>query len=696
MKRIFLLILTTIFTLNFDSLAQEKVDLFDLSFESLANIKIVSATKKSQNLSDAPAIISIITQRQIKDRGYQSVAEALKSVPGLYQLSDRLKNNLGIRGISGGMRAGSRIVKLMIDGQPVSYRPSTENFLGNELIPINIVERVEIVRGAASALYGSNAFLGVINIITKTSTEKKWGEISTTGSNSSNSNGVGTSILFGGSSENLSYKLAGVFYRNDQSGLSPINVPGSSIYSNSNNSFNDISRNGSLYANVNYENEKTGNMGIDFNYQLLDSYGEFQDWGVLTHNNRINIGNYFVRLKYSKEISDKLSGNLSIAYSNGEPKTNDRLDIDNNTNDWISREVGYKGLDVAGELSYNFSDKNYLSFGIDRTSDDHNLQTHFININGQAKSPLQGIENGNKTFLNTGYFLQAIYYPIPELGFTGDIRYDDHNIYEDVTNFKIASVYHFTDRIFGKILYGTSYKAPASVQLFSNYIVSEGVVGNPDLKPEKAKTLEAVFGISTENNINFTINSFYNVVNDKVELVLPSGAVANVKPDNIAKINSAGVEFEIQHGKNNFTNYVNYSYQKSIIEKNHLVRGTIKIDTDLFPNSMMKFGTNYRIPEKNINLNFEGRYIGSRNSSEVNSFIFDPVNFRTNRYKLESYLIVDAVISKINIKLNDNFNTDIMFKINNVFDKLYYYPGFKNFDIPGFERTFLFNLAFHY
>lgn len=120
-----------------------------------------------QKRPDAPAIVSVVTGEEIREMGYRSVAEALESVPGLYGINDFLAPNLGVRGISGGLRAYSRIVKVLIDGQPVSFRSDTTNFLGPELIPMEAVERIEVVRGPASSLYGANAFLGVVSIVTR-------------------------------------------------------------------------------------------------------------------------------------------------------------------------------------------------------------------------------------------------------------------------------------------------------------------------------------------------------------------------------------------------------------------------------------------------------------------------------------------------------------------------------------------------
>ncbi len=289
--------------------------------------------------------------------------------------------------------------------------------------------------------------------------------------------------------------------------------------------------------------------------------------------------------------------------------------------------------------------------------------------------------------------MQAIYYPIADLGITAGLRYDDHNIYEDVVNYRIGGVYQVSDKIYTKLL---SYKAPSSSQLFSNFIVSQGVVGNPDLNPEKASTVEAAIGLQLVNNLNINVNAFYNTIDDKVELVIPDGSLSNVRPDNIAKINSAGVEVEILHNFRNLRSFVNYSFQKSIIEKDDLIRGEVKLNTDLYPSNMVKFGTNYRIPDYYLNLNLEGRWIDTRLSSEINSFIFDPVNFRVQRYKLKSYLVIDVTLSTQNISLFSGRETGVTIKSFNVFDKKFAYPGFKDFDIPGFGRSVVLNLTQHF
>ena len=141
----------------------------DTSGEAVEDqILVISASRRPQRIELAPAIISVISERQIRTAGYRSVAEALENVPGLAINTDHVFHNVGLRGISGGIRGGSRHLKLLINGHPVAFRSDAQNFLGPELIPIHAVKRIEVIRGPASSVYGVNAFLGVVNVITKT------------------------------------------------------------------------------------------------------------------------------------------------------------------------------------------------------------------------------------------------------------------------------------------------------------------------------------------------------------------------------------------------------------------------------------------------------------------------------------------------------------------------------------------------
>src|SRR5512145_1463112 len=147
-----------------DSEAEAPVD--DLDLVKLLNVEVSTATKTAVSIEDAPAVITVVTREDIERWGYQSVAEVLAHTVGFYLVDDHVIPDAGVRGMSGGLSAESGSVKVMIDGRSVAYRATSGNWLGVELIPLGSIQQIEIIRGPASALYGADAFLGVVNIIT--------------------------------------------------------------------------------------------------------------------------------------------------------------------------------------------------------------------------------------------------------------------------------------------------------------------------------------------------------------------------------------------------------------------------------------------------------------------------------------------------------------------------------------------------
>ena len=122
--------------------------------ESLLDIEVTTSTKSRQRGASAPAVITVITGDEMRARGYTSLADALRQVPGFYDVYDLVQHNVGVRGINGGPRAGGNVLKLMIDGHSVDYRATTANFFGEELIPLEAVDRVEIIY---------NGFISAVN-----------------------------------------------------------------------------------------------------------------------------------------------------------------------------------------------------------------------------------------------------------------------------------------------------------------------------------------------------------------------------------------------------------------------------------------------------------------------------------------------------------------------------------------------------
>jgi len=146
-----------------------------LSLEELLNTKVTIASKESERAFDAPSSISVITKSEIEKSGCNSIPEALRLSPGLIVKQQNTGNfDVYIRGFDNVLPVGSQltmgtnsITLVMIDGRPVNNYFQGGTFWETLPVSISDIDRIEIVRGASSALYGPNAAAGVINIITQ-------------------------------------------------------------------------------------------------------------------------------------------------------------------------------------------------------------------------------------------------------------------------------------------------------------------------------------------------------------------------------------------------------------------------------------------------------------------------------------------------------------------------------------------------
>lgn len=146
-------------------------DLTALPLEQLLTMEVYSASKFAQKTSDAPAVVTVITAADIRNHGWRSLADVARSVRGLYVSYDRNYSYLGERGF---LRPGDYNTRflLLVDGNRVNDAVYDQAPIGNEFpLDLELVERIEFVPGPGSSVHGSNAFFGVINVITKTTAD---------------------------------------------------------------------------------------------------------------------------------------------------------------------------------------------------------------------------------------------------------------------------------------------------------------------------------------------------------------------------------------------------------------------------------------------------------------------------------------------------------------------------------------------
>ncbi len=160
-------------------IAEEQKEAVDLSVEDLLNVQVTSVAKKAQSLNDAPAAAFVISNEDIKRSGATNIPDALRLVPGLDVA--RINGNqwaVGSRGFNG--RFANKLL-VLIDGRSAYSRSFSGVYWENQDVMMEDIDRIEIIRGPGATLWGANAVNGVINVITKHSSQTQGGSLNAGG-----------------------------------------------------------------------------------------------------------------------------------------------------------------------------------------------------------------------------------------------------------------------------------------------------------------------------------------------------------------------------------------------------------------------------------------------------------------------------------------------------------------------------------
>jgi iron complex outermembrane recepter protein len=189
---------------------QKTVDLANQSLEDLMNIQVVSVSKTEQSISRTAAAIFVITQEDIRRSGATNIPDLLRMVPGMDV--GQIDSNvwaISARGFNG--RFANKLL-VLLDGRSV-YAPSFGGVFWDTLdLPLEDIERIEVIRGPGGSIWGTNAVNGVINIITKKASETKGALVTAGGGNIDQ--GFGT-VQYGGSAKSTDYRLYAKYFDQD-------------------------------------------------------------------------------------------------------------------------------------------------------------------------------------------------------------------------------------------------------------------------------------------------------------------------------------------------------------------------------------------------------------------------------------------------------------------------------------------------
>ncbi len=644
--------------------AEPQRDLFELSLEELLEVRVVTASWAEQSLKLAPAMVSVITREQLARHHYRSVADALEQVPGLYGIDDGVSTAFGVRGIASSSRAYNRAFKVLIDGQPQQFRFDGTHYLGAEFLPLSLIERIEIVRGPASALYGADAFLGVINIITRLPSHSG-GELQLRAEQEHESGalaaaqfdmvGDGWRALFAVQGGELDY--------------SGRELPASSpLYHQHDHAADARSRPAS--ALLRWQGETATHRSDVYWHRLrLDSVAEFLDFGILSHHNRMALEQDSIWWRGEWMLRDDWTVHTRLALSHGAPGDDERLSLDTEPL-YPRRKFAFDSRELAVHSQWRWNRDRQLAAGIDMSDDDEQLMRVYSVNTETGVITAQGPDQGAQMFRNRGVYLQWQEQISAHLGITANWRRDRHNLYGNDDNWRLALIWQLHEQLTVKLLGGSSFKAPAAAQLYAQPLFAGDVVGNPDLRPERARMQE--LAIDWRPAPQWWLNaSVYRLrVKDRVEVLFDGGERV---PDNVSRMQGWGAESELRwqgetHGMN-----LQIAWQDSEEELDDVFRGTLRAPTERHPKLWLRLGWQWQLPLGELSASW--RHVSERRASKENI-----TENRLDAYQLPAY---DLLRIAWQLPLGDQ---GWRISIDNLSGEQYAEPGFGGIDLPAAER----------
>ena len=600
---------------------------------------IVSVTRSETSVEKAGGnSVTVIDEQEIETSKAATAKEILDTVPGITATSSGgpgTKTSVFMRG------ADSKNTLIMIDGIMVND-PSSANRDAN-LSDINAdnIERIEVIRGAMSVMYGSNATAGVINIITKKGKEKpSFTASAETGSYGTYKAAAGAS----GATDRLDYSVS----------ASRTDIDGFSIADDDND---DIPHDGNTDEEDGYENTTLsgkGGMKLTDNFRVsgvvrcIDSEAELDDthypygysgdnfttgWPSSTPNpsgptdKRIESERIFGKITAENSFGkDFFKSNLSYRYSN-----HDRKAFNND---------GTENYDYDGTL-------DQYSWHGDLTFDTHTLTVGADHMDESMESKSSGIEDEDA--YTRSVWLQDQLFIGDSAVIIAGVRYDDHEKFGGKTTYRLAPSYTFEryDTTI-KASFGTGFRSPSLFELYSSY-------GNTALDPEESTGWDA--GVEKGfmgNEYTIGVTYFETDYEDKIEWTMTDPMTFDGEYQNLSgKTETSGVESFVKWTPSDTLSCrLDYTYTETKDpEGKRLVRR---------PYHKVNLHTRYRFLEKGV-VNVSASWVDDRKASE---YAFDKNGDAVDT--LDDYFLVNLAAS-----WDFNRHVELYARIDNLLDEFY-------------------------
>lgn len=538
----------------------------------LEEVSVVSAAGYEQKITDAPASISVITKEDLQKKSYTNLLDAVRDIEGVDIGESTDKSGQGTVSIRG---MGADYTLVLVDGKKQNNNGDIypNNFGGLQFAnipPLSMIERIEVIRGPMSTLYGADAMGGVINIITKKISNEWTGSIAHgrtfhSKSHWGNENTTDVAIMGPLIENKLGLSLRGSFYDKEESkpqwesasymgASSFVNSKGvTKPYSKSNDSFGS---NGKTMDNQNWTagagltftpNENhTLKADFDISKQKYDntkgSVGTVDSYETLYNNQRVGYA------PIQRMQREQYSINWEAFWENGKSTVGIHHIKSENLGRSLPLSAAQRTYIAAnkagwGTLAGAMADPVFVAMMPRpvRTLESSNttydakyelpLDNHYLVVGTQyleaeLKDGVFGMEKGGtnkkKKYSQYSFFAEDNWDVLEMMGATYGARYDKHENFGSHVSPRAYLTYALNSSWTLKGGVATGYKTPKTTDLQEGItgFGSQGtspMFGNPDLKPEKSLSKEIAAYYEHENRHNFNITLFENSFKDKIE-----------------------------------------------------------------------------------------------------------------------------------------------------------------------------------
>lgn len=503
----------------------------DMSLEDLINVKITVASKSEESISDAPGVISVITQDQIRRFGGNTLGDILKRVPSFLGTTVYMTDRSVIASRGDQVMPSSSHILLLINGRPI--RESLEGGIKSEVyetFPVSVIEKIEVIRGPGSVLYGSQAFSAVINVVTK----------------KPDINGVTISGLLGGDlqgniSGNVNYKFGdfGLVFAgqySDKSGWQVDWEAPNAVGGVDTVKVTIPNKGPGAFAELTFRGLRVmGSFNQWENRNFVPEYQKFKGYPFFPEGDAtgdIQWKKFFVDAGYEHSFADWFSFSANATCT--------RSMFETEMFPWTSRDA----VEVVAEETNYFKPVENFNIILGGT---YGFMTGW---EADANDKDIKFNEGHKQHSFSGY-LQA------------DYKWDWCKLIAGVQANKVADfkadynprggiILYPLENVNIKALYSTAYRAPCLDELYLDNPTMRGqmvdrlpqdVIKTKDLSPEKVNTFD--MGLNYQNDVaQFGLNGFYSEMRNLIIQDRDPGRYYIPTWDNIGEVTIFGLECE--------------------------------------------------------------------------------------------------------------------------------------------------------